>query len=239
MTTTTQKIPDSGSILGLLPAPPDVRTRLLLAENLRGLTTAESWLPEGLWPELDDLREEHLRFRRQVVAVIEERASLLARYAAEDKDHVEALRQAARDGVRPPDDGRTPPDERERQRTAIEERLWAGIAVMAEHADAIVEHLRENEDEYLADLRERLLPAQQKRREAERLLAQAQSEELQVHALGRWVMTTNDDDGLSRQPSPVPGAVPERLAATVLRDSLERPWHKARPWSRATSEVAA
>lgn len=175
-----------------------------------------------------------------VVAIIEERASLLGQYAAEDKAHTEALKQAPRDGARTLEDRRTPPEQREREQSAIEERLWAGIAVMAEHADSIIEFLRAHEDDLLADLRQRLAPAQQQRREAERLLREAQSEELRIHALGRWLMTTTDDEGLGRQPAPTLGAVPARLAAEVLRDSLERPWHKKdKTWYRAKTEVAA
>ena len=236
---TTKTISDQAPILGYLPEPPDVPTRLALTNRLHGHTTSESFLPEGVWPELDELREEALRHRRQVVAHLEARKALLAGYAAEDKAHTEALRQAARDGATPPEDARTAPEQRDRERTAIEERLWAGVQVFAEHADQVIESIREHEDTWLADLRSRLEPAREKRRQAEALLAEAKAEEFRLHRLGRWVQTTADDDGFGRQPAPIVGSVPERVSVEVFRDSLERPWHRAKPWNGATSEAAA
>lgn len=229
-----------GPILGHLPPPPDVRRRLSLTESLRGHSTSPGWLPPGIWPELDELRDEQLRHRRQAVAAIEAREALLAGYAAEDAEHTEALRQAAREGTRAPDeDGRTAPEQRDRERTTIEERLWAAIDVFAEHADRVIEFLREHENEFLADLRSRLEPAQEKRREAEALLAEAKAEEFRLYTLGRWVQATADDGGLGRQPAPSIASPPERMSIDVFRDSLERPWHRKQGWSGSTPRVAA
>lgn len=91
MTTT---ISSTGPILAHLPPPPDVRTRLALTERLQGHTTSESWLPAGIWRELDALRDEQLRHRRQVVEVLEALNALDARFKQEDAEHTQALRQA-------------------------------------------------------------------------------------------------------------------------------------------------
>ena len=194
-----------------------------------------------MWPELDGLRAEALRYRRQVVAAIQARTDLLVKLKSEDEKHVDGLMASARDGAEPPEDARTPQEERDRQVAASEERLWAQVAVAGQHADSIIEHLRASEDEYLADLRSRLEPAQEKRREAERLLAEAKADEVRLYLLGRWLQVTTDDGSFGRQPAPAPAQpVPARLSAEVFKDALERPWHKVRPeWSTTKTRAAA
>ena len=76
---------DPGPIVAHLPEAPDGPTRMLLVEKLGGHTTSSSFLPEGLHPKLDELRGELLRLRGQAVSVLEERATLLAGFEAEDK----------------------------------------------------------------------------------------------------------------------------------------------------------
>jgi len=141
MTKTTQ-ITDSGPILALLPEAPDVAIRLALLKSLQGHTTSSTFLPQGLWPELDDARAEQLRLRAQAIAILEERNVLLARHSNEDEAHAEALRQAARAGARVPEDARTAPEQRARELTAIDERLWATILVFGELADEIIALVR-------------------------------------------------------------------------------------------------
>ena len=110
-------------------------------------------------------------------------------------------------------DGRTPGEQRQAERAAIEERLWAGVIVLAEVTDAVIELVREREDDWLADLRVRLEPAREKRREAERLLAEAKAEEWRIHRLGQWLQITSEDGAFGRQPAPDLESPPERFSA--------------------------
>jgi hypothetical protein len=165
--------------------------------------------------------------------------NLAAKHRREDAEHAEALREAHRDGSpASAEDRRTPADDRAAERAAIEERMWAGFQVRAEHADRIIEAVRQHEDEWLADLRSRLAPAQEKRREAERLLAEAEAEEWQLHQLGHWVQRTSEDGPFGRQPAPVRSTPPAQFSKELLRSSLEVPWHRDRPW-KAKPEAAA
>jgi hypothetical protein len=51
------------------------------------------------------------------------------------------------------EDRRTPPEQRQAERSAIEERLWAGVMVLSEVVASVLELVRDREDEWLADLR--------------------------------------------------------------------------------------
>ena len=178
--------------------------------------------------------------RDQVVAVLEVRAALLAKFEREDKEYAEALKTAARGGSSPPEDSRTPADQRDQERTVLDEHLWAQDRSHGRGADDAIELLRQREDQYLGDLRTRLAPAQEKRRQAEALLAQAKAEELRIHMLGRWLQAASDDDSFARQPAPMADQpLPAQLSSEVLRDALKRPWWKKREWSGSTPEVAA
>ena len=224
-----------------LPAPPDAATRRAVAERLKEHTTSPAWLPEGVFSELDAVRAEHHRLRGQVAADLEALDALSSRFRREDAEHAERLRQAHRDGSpTSAEDHRTPGDQRAAERAAIEERLWAGIHVFAEHADLVIETVREHEDDWLADLRARLVPAQDKRRQAEALLAEARAEEFRLHQLGPAGRTpTADDVGFGRQPAPVTGPVPDRVSAEVFEGALERPWHKRREWNGTAAGTGA
>jgi hypothetical protein len=71
-----------------------------VALKLRGHSTSDLWLrlPEGLsWPELDEIRAEHLRVRGQVAAELAALSTLGARFRDEDQQHDQDLRQAQRD----------------------------------------------------------------------------------------------------------------------------------------------
>jgi hypothetical protein len=221
-----------------IPMPPDVATRRAVTEKLHGHTTAASWLPEGIWPELDELRAEQLRLRAQVAAEVHALENLVRKFSREDSEHNKRLREAQRAGtVDSVEDRRTPAEQRAAERGLIEERLWAGVHVFAEHAERIIETVREHEDEWLADLRSRLGPAQEKRHEAARLLAEAKAEEFRLYQLGGWLQTTADDQGFGRQPAPALGPIPEKVSRLVFQDKLERPWHKLRPWNQPAKTV--
>lgn len=212
-------------------SPPSADAARAVREKLRGHSTAANWLPEGLWPELDELRSEQLRVRDQVVAELTALEALDARCSDEDQQHERQLRQAQRDGspgsVK---DARTPREQRQAARATAEERLWAGVTVLGEVVDSVIELVREREDEWLADLRARLEPQREQRRELENKLAEVRALEWQTHQFGHWVQNTSQDGPFGRQPAPLPSPPPAQFSADLLRSSLEVPWHRDRPW---------
>ena len=107
--------------------------------------------------------------------------------------------------------------------------------VMAEVADEIINTLREQEPDILGELRVRLGAAEEKRREAERLIAEAKWRGVDIHRLGQWLMTTSDHGPLGRQPAPRPEPMPAQFDRGLLATSLERPWHRQIPRTGATA----
>ena len=222
-----EQIPE-GPITWPLPPPNEAAMRAV-REKLRGHATAANWLPEGLWPELDELRHEHLRVRHQVAGEVAALKALEDRFREEDRCYERGLQQAQReDRLEAVEDRRTPSEKRRADQATIAERLWAGVIVLGETKDAVIELFREREDDWLADLRAQLEPAREKRREAERLLEEAKAEEWHLHQLGQWVQITADDGAFGAQPAPTPSPPPARFSAEVAASMLERPWHKRR-----------
>jgi hypothetical protein len=209
-----------------IPAPRLVKTRRAL-QRLYGHTTSDAWIPEGLWPELDELRPEHLRLRGQVADQLEALDALAKKYSAEDAAHSERLRQAHRDGtlaaVRDP---RTPPEKRAAEREAIQTVLEAGIEVLAEFADRVVQTIRDHEEQFLGDLRGHAAAAQDKRRQAQKLAAEAHAEEYRAWKLAQWVLATSDDQAFGRQPAPGRQRAPGNWR--LPGSAFERPWHRAK-----------
>jgi hypothetical protein len=209
-----------------IPAPRLVKTRRAL-QRLYGHTTSDAWIPEGLWPELDELRPEHLRLRGQVADQLEALDALAKKHSAEDAAHSARLRQAHRDGtLGGVKDPRTPSEERAAEREAIQTVLEAGIEVLAEFADRVVRTIRDHEEQFLGDLRGKAAAAQDKRREAQRLAAEATAEEFRVWRLGQWVLATSEDHAFGRQPAPEP--VPAPRGWRMPASGLERPWHRSK-----------
>jgi hypothetical protein len=203
-----------------------VEVRLALTERLKGHTTSAGWLPAGLSPELDELRTNSLRLRGRAANDLRAMEQLHREQQDEDRKHQVALQHALRDGEGVPEDRRTSPEVRQSQHANLQERLDADILVMAEVADKIIEKLREQEPNILGTLRVGLNGAQDKRREAERLIAEAESEEWRIHRLGQWVLTTSEDGPLGRQPAPTPQPMPAQFDRALLATSLKRPWHR-------------
>lgn len=111
-----------GPLLTRLPAPPN-RDAARAVRRLRGHSTSEKLLAEGLSPELDELRLEHLRVRNQIVAELVSLETLDASFRAEDAQYDCELRQAHRDGdPMSVKDGRTRREQRLAERASIEER---------------------------------------------------------------------------------------------------------------------
>lgn len=207
--------------------PPNEVCHVTIHEKFRGRATSDRWLPEGLSPGLDGLGAEHLQVRSQVQAALESLAVLDAGYLEEDQAHAQELRQAQREG-RADDvaDTRTPPDARQTHRAAVEDRLWAGVIVLGEVVDQVFEHILETAPTMLDELRGRLGSATEKKREAEKLLDEARTEEWHVAQQARWVRQHIGDRSFGAQPTPEPSLPPAQFSEAQLERALKIPWHQ-------------
>jgi hypothetical protein len=213
-----------------LPPPPNNEAAKAV-RRLGGHSTSESWLPEDTgWPELNELRAEQLRIRDQIVAELWSLETLLASFHEEDRAHDRELGQAHRDGdPMSVEDCRTPKEQRLAERAEVEERLWNGVIVLAEVVEAVIEWVREHEEELLADRRSKLEPALEKEREANRLRAEARIEMWRLAQYGPYIRKLADDGPFGRQPAPAPAEPPAQFDADQARRMLKRPWHQEQP----------
>jgi hypothetical protein len=228
------KTVDSGAPLSFPIRPPDTTTMVLITETLKGHVTSSRWLPENSgWPLMDELREEHLRLRGLVAGDLEKRAALVAAFATEDAEREQELRQAFREHragspLPPPDDTRTPEGERRAQLAAVEETLWAGVTVLAENVKRVKRTLAEHEQQWLADLRSRMGPADDEIRRAREAIRQAESRKWCISRVGQWLLNACDanapfgDQPAPGKDEPMPRGVDQRL----IDSSLERPYYR-------------
>jgi hypothetical protein len=216
---------------GLLKLPPPPTKEAARAvRSLAGHSTSTLWLAEGLHPELDELRAEHLRIRGQVVAELEALVALHVRFREEDEQHKSKLRQAQRAGtVDAVDDDRTPLDQQQAERAAVEDRLWAGVSILAEVVEKAIQWVREHESELLAERLSGVAALEEEERQARDALARARSKMWELAQYGPYVKNLADDGPFGRQPVPVPAAPPAQFDAVQARRMLERHWSKPQP----------
>jgi hypothetical protein len=225
----------------------DIAARRALVERLTGHVLDPGWLPAAgvLGEALAAERAEHLRQLEGLRAAADAYRDAQAGFEAEDRQHVAALRAHVRDGGEPPADERTGPADRESRVAALREDLEARLVVLAGHVERVVGDLGDRQDQLLGELRALLEPADAKRREAERLLAEARGELWQLAQTGRWLQMTAADGPLGRQPAPIPSPPPPTFSEESLKWALEVPWHKRQqtegpvPWQELGEEAAA
>lgn len=161
---------------------PEVRH---LVEDAPALASP-TWLPLGTeWPELEDLAVAHRRLlaRRGEVASLS--AALPHQFEQEDKDHRDAMAASfAAEG--PATDERTPPEERKAALAEADEQLRAANDALDRFVREAVALIEAHVDGWIGDLATRRDGAAEKRREAERLLAEARADEVGVAQLEEW-----------------------------------------------------
>jgi hypothetical protein len=140
------------------------------------------WLPEGLFPELDELREEHLEHLNSGAG--EKVQELRDTYEAEDAARAEALR-LGRDAP-----AVTPAAERQDALGEAEAEREAAVARFRDFLDRAVERLHALEPEWREQFREKTAEANRKREEAAALLAAAERETEKVARLELWLDRT-------------------------------------------------
>jgi hypothetical protein len=103
---------------------------------------------------------------------------------------------------------------------------------LAEAVDHVVAELRRREDDLISKLTAQLRPAENKRREAERLLAEAHREEWSHYAASRWLLKACDDgSAFGGQPFALEADPPPRWSGEQARRGLGRHWSERQPWN--------
>jgi hypothetical protein len=147
-----------------------------------------SWLPlESGWPGMDELGAEHRRLLAARSDVSDERWQLLRGFEAEDAAHSEAMTAGFRGDADVTLPKVTPQVDRQAAVGALNARLRAANdALDGFLADAIA-RIEEEAPAILGDLDSRREDAAEQRREAQRLLAEAEAQEARVWRLREWV----------------------------------------------------
>jgi hypothetical protein len=140
------------------------------------------WLPEGLFPELDELREEHLEHLNSHAG--DRARELREEYEAEDAARAEALRVG---GDVP---AVTPTAERQDALGEAEAEREAAVARFRDFIDRAVETLHRLEPEWREQFKQKTAEANRKREEAAALLAAAERETERVSRLELWLDRT-------------------------------------------------
>jgi hypothetical protein len=209
--------------------PPDGETMALVTSKLAGHFTSACWLPEtdGRWPELDEVREEHLRVRAQVKGDADALTALIAKWRREDRQHALALEKAIRLRHDPPDDTRTGLDQRAAERDDLERSMWAGVRVLAEVVDRARALLVEHEAEWLVDVGRSRVEMEEAVREAERRLHEAKAKAWQGVRMGRWLKNEVEGGPFSGQPAPVgEDPMPPDFDPAQHSDAFERRYYE-------------
>lgn len=208
--------------------PPDGETMALITEKLSGHFTSARWLPADTgWPELDAIRDEHLRVRAQVADDLTRLSKLLNTYRAEDATHQDALTNAHRLAVDPPEDVRTPPEARAAEVTSIEMSLWSGARVLAEVVDRARLVLARNEDRWLAELGRARVEADEIVREANQRLAEARANVFRGVQMSRWIKAEVEGGPFAGQPAPTGDVpMPQDFDPERHEDAFERRYYE-------------
>jgi len=211
----------------IFPAPAGPGTLDVIRSKLQGHVTSARWLPEGMWAELDEIRAEHLRVRSQVQRDIDAWHALRASHQAEEAKYATALTEAHRAGIEPPEDCRTPQDQRAAERERIERSMWSGVKVLAEVVDRARAVLVKNEAEWLADLGGSRSEMQEAVREAERALHQARAKAWRGVKLGRWLKAEVENGPFAGQPAPTGDEkMPDGFDPAQHTDAFERRYYE-------------
>lgn len=158
-----------------------------LLKKYRPVMAKADWLPAGLWPELDEIRDQHEEAVANLAEAKSRENALRFRLEREDKARVDAYKT----GAEAPE--MTPPAEREAQTRDAKARVEGADARLAETVEQAVALIEANAAEWLADLARRERDAEEGREEAARLLAEADRASAEVARIDRWLRRTTGD----------------------------------------------
>ncbi len=155
------------------------------------------WLPEGLFPELDELREEHHEHLNGGHG--DKKRALVEQYEAEDAARAEAMRL----GNDVP--AVTPTAERQDALSEAEAEREAGVAKLRDFIDRAVVRLHELEPVWRQRLTARRAGHAAEVEQAKAALQEAEREVAKVDQAEQWVNRTVNPRGGRYQPAPAPG----------------------------------
>lgn len=161
--------------------------RPLLVADATALAS-EEWLPEGTgWDDLDEIRKTHLRLLQNRLKVVGESAAIRERHDEEDKQRADAIEAAYREGVEPDVPEPTPPEERQAEVEAAEEKARAASRALDDFLRETEQEITDRCDDWLADMDEKDRAAQAKLDEAKRVAAQALADVQSRRKLRMWL----------------------------------------------------
>lgn len=177
--------------------------------NKAPATTRANWLPEGLFPELDEMHAKHSGALEKAEQATMSAQALREQYEAEDK----AKELALRNGNEPPKV--TPDSEREVALNEARARAVAArnaVYVCIAEAEALIQG---HEDEWLGELRRREVAAESKCEQLRREIEQIRNE---VHASTRgkgWIKRTAEGRDVRHMAYEDLAGKPRRAAAQI------------------------
>lgn len=147
----------------------------------------ENWLPEGLWPDLDEAAQEHSEAVRAHATVRKEAVDLGKKFKAEDENRIKAYET----GLEVPT--MTDPAERQAAVTEAKAKVEGAERRLCRAAAAGVLVVQEHQEEWLAEIEARKAAAEEKIEEAQRMLAEAHQAQGEAGRTEVWVRRTADN----------------------------------------------
>jgi hypothetical protein len=109
------------------------------------------------------------------------------------------------------------------------------VVAFAELVERAIETIREHEDEWLAELRDERVPlVENKRREAQRLVAEARTDEWLLDRVARWIRGTADDVGFAPVTPERAGEPPDNWQPDPW--TLRRHFSELKPWNQRSAD---
>jgi hypothetical protein len=188
------RMPDDAPVARTDPHPRAGEPASRLIDNQPAMQF-EDWLPQGLFPEIDKLREEHIDLLRDHEAG-EKVQALREQYEGEDAARAEALRTGGEVPTL------TPYAERQDTFGAAEAEREAKNARLDDFLHRAIATFARMEPEWREKLRVRAAEAQRKQEEAKAALAAADLEAAKVSRLEIWLTRTVTPFGGRYQSAP-------------------------------------
>jgi hypothetical protein len=162
--------------------------RIYLLENNPALSR-EDWAPDSApWPELLEVREQHLRLLRQVWECGDAVRELRRRYEAEDEARQDALKASFRNGAAEPLPPATPRAEREAALSELTEKVEAARKAFVDFLNEAFAIIKAHAPSWLASLEQRAEDADAMRDKARQMLREADVLEVEGQQLATWVL---------------------------------------------------
>jgi hypothetical protein len=161
--------------------------RFLLLENYPALMLRD-WLPPAdEWPELAELRTEHERLLAACDRAIAAATATNARFSTEDDAVKAEIEAALRESREEKKLKTTSSEERRKEREHNQKRLIAAIQLLVEFLEGAFRQLQERAPALYAQLAREAASADEKRAEAQRLLAEAEGVVACVQRKQSWL----------------------------------------------------